>query len=210
MRQIASGIDPMAARAVEVNRRDRRLLAFARTAASIAGTAELQTVLDDVTCEARAASGAATCALIADRQWDDHPVGGPLIGAAGEPAGFRLAIGEAARCGAPFLTVGTDERRGPRIHRNLPQLIAADERFAPAAALVAAGRWESLVSLPLVVRGAPLGVLAAFYSAGHRPGDAEVSFLTAMADQAAMAVHTARLLTALEHRSSDALAPGRR
>src|SRR5690349_25179657 len=48
--------------------------------------------------------------------------------------------------------------------------------------------------MPLVMRGTKLGVINAFYVPGDDPGPGSLAFLEAMADHAAVAIHTARLL----------------
>ena len=54
--------------------------------------------------------------------------------------------------------------------------------------------WDDFVAAPLVVRDRAVGALNAYYRPGHEPDDDEIAFLTAMADQAAVAVDNARLL----------------
>ena len=51
------------------------------------------------------------------------------------------------------------------------------------------------MAVPLVVRDRAVGALNAYCRPGHEPDDDEIAFLTAMADQAAVAVENARLLT---------------
>jgi signal transduction histidine kinase len=55
-------------------------------------------------------------------------------------------------------------------------------------------RWDWFVSVPLLARGEPVGILNAFFAPGQVVGDTELQFLLAMAEQAAMAVDQAALL----------------
>jgi signal transduction histidine kinase len=67
---------------------------------------------------------------------------------------------------------------------------------------MAAFPWDTYISVPLTVRGRTLGVLNGFYPPDHDPGEAEVTFLRTMCDQAAIAVENARLLDEAEGKAA--------
>ena len=52
-------------------------------------------------------------------------------------------------------------------------------------------RWDTFVSVPLLTRGEPVGVLNAFFAPDRTVGETELGFLLAMAEQAALAVDQA-------------------
>ena len=70
----------------------------------------------------------------------------------------------------------------------------ADPRWAPLHDQLDSFDWDDFVAVPLVARDRVVGALNAYYRPGHAPDDDEIAFLTAMADQAAVAVENARLL----------------
>src|SRR3990170_8196593 len=68
--------------------------------------------------------------------------------------------------------------------------------------MIAEAAWRSVAYAPVVARDEALGTLTAFYPAGHEPTDADTAFLTAMADQVAVAVDNAQLLGELEGKAA--------
>jgi signal transduction histidine kinase len=173
----------------------RRLVAFARTAARAACAGSLQSTLDSLAAEVLDVTAAVCCAvMVADRKTGAMS----LVGAAGNPPDYVAKVEEARRRGAPLRALDAMEHRRPRVERNLRALVQDDERFAPLAPIVAERRWTSLVTVPLAMREVSLGALSAFYSDPADPVEAEVAFLEAMADQAAVAVNTALLFAEAE------------
>src|SRR5437667_6573025 len=53
--------------------------------------------------------------------------------------------------------------------------------------------WDTVVSVPLIYRNQAVGALNVFYPRGKNPSEAEIAFLTVIADQAAVAAENARL-----------------
>jgi signal transduction histidine kinase len=173
----------------------RRLVAFARTAARAACAGSLQSALDSLAAEVLDVTAAVTCAVMVA---DPKTGAMSLVGAAGHPADYVAKVEEARRRGAPLRALAVMEQRRPRVERNLRALVRDDDRFAPLAPIVAERGWTSMVTAPLVMREVSLGALTAFYSAPADPDEAEVAFLAAMADQAAVAVNTAVLFAEAE------------
>lgn len=168
----------------------RRLAAFARTAARAGCMGSLQSTLDALAAEVLSASGAVACTVIVT---DPHSGEVSVSGSAGSPRDHLQRVQEAIRRGAPLRTLATAGDRTVRVERNLGALVRDDERFAPLAPTVSEAQWTSLVSAPLVGREACLGALTAFYAATTDPDEAEVAFLSAMADHATLAVNTSLL-----------------
>ena len=170
----------------------RRLVAFARTAARAACMGSLQSTLDAVAEEVLHVTAAVTCTVIVTAPGTSEI---SVVGVAGDPREHLARVHDAMRCGAPLLTLAAAKERTPRLERDLQTLIRDDARLAPLASIVDEARWRSLVAAPLIVRDVSLGALTAYYPAPADPDEAEVAFISAMADQAAIAVNTARLLS---------------
>jgi signal transduction histidine kinase len=75
----------------------------------------------------------------------------------------------------------------------------ADPRWAPLHDIMDQPDWDSYVGVPLIVDGRTVGVLNAFCTPQEQPPTAEdVAFLVAMAEQAALAIDRAELVSAAE------------
>jgi signal transduction histidine kinase len=168
----------------------RRFVAFARTVALAACMGSLQDTLDAVAAEVLHVTAAVSCTVVVT-----DPKTGEIsvVGVAGDPGDHLERVQDAMRLGAPLLTLAAARYRVPRVERDLTELVRNDFRLAPLSPIVQKGHWRSLVAAPLIARDVSLGALTAFYAAPDDSNDAEVAFISAMADQAAIAVTTARL-----------------
>lgn len=173
----------------------RRLATFARIAEHAVGSGSLQSTLDALAREVLGATAAVSCTVIVIERSSGEIT---AAGAAGDPRDHLTRVQEAMRLGAPLQTLLAARRKDPRVERDLRALVGRDPRFAPLAPIVEEGHWQSLVAVPLIVRGVVLGVLTTYYPSASDPADAEVEFLSAMAEQAAIAVSTARLFADAE------------
>lgn len=170
----------------------RRLVAFARTTARAACMGSLQSTLDAIAAEVLHVTAAVSCTvLVTDSKTGEISV----IGAAGDPREHLARVREAMRFGAPLRTLAAARSRTPHVEHDLRTLVRNERRLAPLAAIVEEGHWRALVAVPLIVRDVSLGALTAYYPASADPDEAEVAFIGAMADQAAITVNTARLFT---------------
>ncbi len=183
----------------EIQRKERRLAAFARTASSLAYTGSLQEVLDGVAAEIIFASGAVAChILLADATTGRFR----MAGTAGHRDDYLQRWEECRQRGARLISVEAFESRHPIVRSDLQQLIGEDPRFEPMYDLLREGGWRSMAAVPLVVRDREMGVLSTFYPQGADPSDADIAFLTAMADQSAVAVDNARLIAELQGKAA--------
>jgi len=81
-------------------------------------------------------------------------------------------------------------------------LADAGVTLTPATrALVVREGYRAVLSLPILIKGAPYGALAVYWREPHTPAPAEVELMTALAGQAAIALDNARLYQAADHRS---------
>ena len=190
-------------RDVSRQRQHARLLkAFSRTSASVAFAGTLASVLDRMAEETRHATGMASCTFLLMHD-DGH------LSQAGMTADSYPGVTDYAerleRCralGAPLLSLAAFNQHEPIVARNWRQQTLADPRFEPLHEISAAATWDTLVTVPLIGRGKILGVLNGYYVADSVLQDEELEFLTAIANQAAVAVENAALLGAVERKAA--------
>jgi len=178
----------------EARQQARRLAAFAGTASSLAYAGSLQQVLDEVAAGVLPPTGAVACAIVLI---DPQTRVFRMAGTAGHRDDYLERIEQCRRLGAPLATLEAFVSRQPAVRVDLQHLVD-DPRYEPMHEAIAEAAWRSAAVVPLVARDEELGVLSAFYPAGHDPTDADVGFLTAMADQVAVTVDNAQLLADLE------------
>lgn len=177
----------------------RRLVAFTRTTARAACMGSLQSTLNAVAAEVLNVTAAVSCTLTLT----DPEAGETWIeGEAGVPPEHWSKVQAALRLGAPLLALAAAKGRSPYMERDLRRRMRDDVRLAPLAPIVEQGHWKSLVAVPMVVRDVSLGALTAYYPAPAHPDEAEVAFISAMADQAAIAVNTARLFADAQEKAA--------
>lgn len=177
---------------------DRIVAAFARAASTIACEGSLQTVLDRLAEEVLSASNATACALLLISRFEDSV---ELFGSAGYPDGFLEQINESMALRTPLVSLEAYRSRA-RVSRDMAGMLGSDPRFAPYTEMARSAGWTSIVSIPLVVREEQVGAMTVIYGDEREPDESEISFLTAMADHGAIAVHTARLLAESTQRAA--------
>jgi signal transduction histidine kinase len=182
-------VDVTAVTSDDQQRRDRMIAAFARTASSIAWQGSLQTVLDQLADEALTVSGADMCTVSLRARFGETFI---MVGASGCPEDYKERLQQARSLGAPLATENVFQT-GARFVADVGAMLE-DARFAPLADLARRARWRTLVAVPLSVRDVTVGALTAFYTPENEPDGSDMSFLAAMAEHGALAVHTARLL----------------
>lgn len=178
---------------------ERRLQAFSRTSASIAFAGRLTTVLDRLAAEVQTDTGMIACTfLLMDPDGDLRQAG-----TSGDYPGVDDYAERLKACralGAQLLSAEAFETRRPIVVEGWREQTLADSRFAPLHEISRAANWHTIAVVPLVVRGRITGVLNGYYLRGHTPTEADIAFLAAIADQAAVAVENARLLSELENK----------
>jgi PAS domain S-box-containing protein len=172
----------------------RRFTAFATAAANVAYAGSLRSTLDAICAELVETTDLAGAQTF-------------LIDASGErmrvhgaapvdrwPADFAVRLEEVRRRGAQLRSFEALEAGRPVVTRRRKAQMLADPTWEPLHDQLDSFAWEDFVAVPLVVRDRAVGALNAYYKPGHHPDDDEIAFLTAMADQAAVAVENARLV----------------
>lgn len=171
----------------------RRLTAIANVASSVAVEDSLSTTLSRLAAEILQTDG-----LVAAQVMTVSSSGRRLnvLGAAGfaETAHFFDRLEQCRAGGARLRLSEALTRRGPVVIPHRYDQIMTDPAWKPLREHLSAPRWDGFVSVPLLARGEPVGVLNVFTAPGHDLGAATTAFLVAMAEQAARAVQHASML----------------
>ena len=185
----------------EARRQERRLKAFSHTSASIAFAGRLNTVLDRLAADVRRATGMVACTfLLMDPAGELRQAG-----AAGAYPGVDDYAERLKACralGAPLLSAAAFQDRRPVVGVGWREQTLSDPRFAPLHDISRSTIWHTIAVVPLIVRDTVTGVLNGYYAKGDEPSEADVTFLMAIADHAAVAVDNARLLQQLESKAA--------
>ncbi|HZC26479.1 MAG TPA: GAF domain-containing sensor histidine kinase [Actinopolymorphaceae bacterium] len=159
---------------------------------TVADARPLQQTLDTLTASVVAATGAAACAVhLLDDDLSlaqvachdpDH-----LVGAGMAAAGSSVAQAAIAS-------------RSPIVHENVVTGSVDGHRGTYAAGQAVAA--TCLVCVPLLSRGAVLGVLWCHRPAGSRPSKLELAYLSVVAGRAAAAIDSAKLVGAAQEKAA--------
>jgi PAS domain S-box-containing protein len=179
----------------DVTEESRRIVrereALIKIASTVAIDGSLDDVLDGLAAKVVSATGALACAVLL---LEGDPPRARVAGTSGLPPDFRTGIEAAMRGGAELPSMRAAREREPIIVRDIRRFILAQPAFAPIHHIVREAAWDTLVSVPLTYRHRDVGILATYYAAGHYPDETQMTFLQAIAGQAAVAVENARLL----------------
>jgi signal transduction histidine kinase len=176
----------------------RRLAAIAQASSSVAAVGNLAATVDAVAAEVVRADQVAAVQVIT---LDDTGVRVRLLGTAGfrDTTDFIPKLQRCQELGAEvmMLRAAASSEIVTVPHRK-PQVLA-DPRWEPLHEIMDQPDWDSYVGVPLVVDGRTVGVLNAFCTPQEQPPTAEdIAFLVAMAEQVALAVDRAGLVSAAE------------
>lgn len=185
----------------EASNKERQLRAFARTASSFAYARSVTDLLNQLADEVRQATGIAACTVVlVDAETGEVRE----VGTAGGnyPDDYATRLEQARRLGAPLAVMRALTSRDPVIRRNWQSAMARDPRYAPIWQVIESSESGAFVAVPLAVRDHVIGSLIGAYRTGRDPSENEIAFLTAMADQAALAIENARLVAKLESKAA--------
>ena len=173
--------------------RERRLAAIATAASSVASKRSLVGTLEALAQEVARTDALAGVQILTVNSSGDRL---HVMGAAGfgREVNFFDKLMECRALGARLMMLDALETREPLVAPDRYDAIMRDPAWGPLHELMRHPRWDWFVSVPLLARGEPVGILNAFFAPGQVVGDTELEFLLAMAEQAAMAVDNAALL----------------
>lgn len=179
----------------EARRQQRRLAAVARAASSVADAGRLSATLDVLARAVFESTGLAAVQILT-LHGEEREL--RMMGEAGffDVENFSEKLAECRRRGAELKMLEAAVRCAPIVVLHRKPDIMRDPAWEPLHGIMGAVDWDSFVSMPLSARDLCVGVLNAFFTPGDDPGPAELEFLAAIADQAAMAVDYAGLLAA--------------
>ncbi len=115
------------------------------------------------------------------------------VGAFGLPEGSKSGLDASWRAGAPSPTIEAFRTQQPVLVPNSREFLLGNELYSPIHHLVREAVWDTSYIVPLISRGRSLGALNLLYLPGQEPGEEEKAFLSAVADQTAVAAENARL-----------------
>ncbi|WP_251829022.1 ATP-binding protein [Streptomyces sp. ATCC 21386] len=173
--------------------RQRRIAAIAQTSIALASEGSLGSILDSVARQIVQTDGlAGVQILILDSTGRELR----LMGSAGlrHWDAFLDRLLECRDRGARLCMLDTLKERKPIVVPHRWAQIREDPTWEPLHAYLGELNWDSFVSVPLMARGRPEGVLNAYFAPGQEIGGRTLEFLAAMAEQAALAVDYATLL----------------
>ncbi len=185
----------------EARQRERHLRTFAQTAASIAFAEDLSTLLNRLAEEVRHATGMYSCTFLLYDETGELQQSG-TAGDYPRAHDYSLRLRRCRDLGAPLLADEAVRQKRPIIAPGWRQRTLDDARFAPIHEFSRDAVWNTIVVVPLLVRGHVAGVFNGFYLTDDEPHEADLPFLTAIADQAAIAVDNSQLLAAAERQAA--------
>ncbi|MCO7219720.1 ATP-binding protein [Klenkia sp. PcliD-1-E] len=175
--------------------RRRRVAALARASARLAGQGSVAATLDALAREVLRADALAGVQILS---MDENGSGLRIMGSAGFPQcdDFFDRLLECGRRGARLAIFEAFGRQEPVVIPDRWAMLRDDPTWAPLRGYLSHSDWSWFASVPLTIRGRPAGVLNAYLAPGQVVGNQTLEFLTAMAEQAAVALDHADLLQA--------------
>lgn len=173
----------------------QRVAALARTAASMASDNSLEAVLEAMAGEVQASEGIAGTQIVTRAASSDQL---QLMGSAGfhhEVKKFFDLLMASQALGADLIT--TRAMRDGRqfvLPKRRDQMLR-DPTWQPLHSYVSQIEWDDFVSSPLLSRRGVVGALNVYVSVGYNVNPSMLDFLQSMADQAALAVDYATLIS---------------
>lgn len=182
----------------EPRRLAREVEALTQIASQVAFAGSLEATLDKLALSVVRATGTAACTVCLMDSGDQQF---KVFGSYGIPKDpdSDARWQEASRRGAriPALLESVQEKK-PFIavearQKALESQIFADPFLEPLRRYFQDAPWDTVASVPLISRTRAIGGLCVFYPRGKIPNQTEIAFLTAIANQAAVAAENARL-----------------
>ncbi|MGQ0568722.1 MAG: histidine kinase [Armatimonadota bacterium] len=176
----------------ETRRLAREVDALTRIASQVAFAGSLEATLDKLAQNVVHATGtvaAGVCLLDVDGRSPR------VFGSYGIPKDPEAEARwqEAVQRGARMPNLESVDQKKTLIHVNARRKLLDDPAYEPIRPYLTEAAWDTVVSVPLIYHDRAIGALNVFYPRGKTPGEAEIAFLTAIADQAAVAAENARL-----------------
>ncbi|SFK91605.1 GAF domain-containing sensor histidine kinase [Geodermatophilus ruber] len=170
---------------------ERRVSALARVAAALVVDQPLEVTIGDVVrILVESGAGVAAALHVVDQATGEIA----LLATHGLPEGYADALRAAWALGADVPATPASRDQPMQLVRDAPAQRLADPLAAPIHPYMGTAPWYSVLSLPLDSLGRHQGALHVYRPPGPDPEPEEIAFLSAVADQTAVAVENARLL----------------
>lgn len=185
----------------DTRRREREATALARAAANLTLDQPIGATLDVLVASIIESTGAEACliALVGDGTLDLR-----ALATHGFPPAYARAMEErwpvAVAKGANAARAFHDQEQ--RLLYNARAGTLADPTLAHLHPYLQAAGWDIAVFTPLVYRGRSLGIVASYHPADPPPSEAQLSLLSALTGQAAVAIENANLYYQAQERAS--------
>ncbi|MFN8558223.1 MAG: GAF domain-containing sensor histidine kinase [Dehalococcoidia bacterium] len=164
--------------------------ALARIAADLTVGRPIEETLDAVAAGIVRATTAVGCAVVLLDRATHRPY---VAGAHGLPPGHIGALEAAWAAGARSDLTPLSGHARSVVVRNARRMTLDDPLFAPLHPFVRVAAWDKVLVTPVIFRGQARGALHVYFLPDRGPTAAEIAFLGAVADLAAVAVENARL-----------------
>ena len=170
---------------------EKRVSALSKVAASLTVNQALSDTLAVIAQSVIGATPAIACSAFVMDQESGQP---RVVASSGMPADYAELIEGCWDSGVDpshqaYLT------HEPMIRRDVVANGLADPALAPLHDLLREAEWDNVAVVPLASRDRGFGSVNAYYPRGVEPSPDDIAFLRAVADQGAVAVQNARLLT---------------
>lgn len=173
---------------------EQRVAALTRIAAGLTVDRPLEATLDSLATSVVEATRAVACAVVFTESGTRTL---EVVGSHGLADGYTDALRASWRGGATSPTI-TFETKEPALIRGAPRMVLSDPLYAPLHPFVREVAWDTVYIAPLVARGEVLGSINVYYLPHPEPAEDELTFLGAVADQAAVVAENARLFAAAQ------------
>ena len=184
----------------EAEKRARQMEALSRISSTLALDQPTTRTLDAIAghvVEATRAVGCSVVLISGDIEFE-------LYGASGAVSRDLVgAMHAAIRGGAVSPTVGAWGSQKRRVVHHARTWMLEQSAYAPTHRFLEGADWENVVIVPMIYHGAALGTLNTYYPAGYEPDAEELSLVSAIADQASVAIDNRRLFAETERRARE-------
>jgi PAS domain S-box-containing protein len=179
----------------ETRRLTRNAAALSEVASTVAVAGSVEQTLDALARHVVEATGTLHCGLfLIDEKEQCIRVYGESEHYETDPREDREAWEAAIRGGAPPPGFEAVLKKEPVIIHDFGEKLLADPRFAPVHDQLREWPCATMAAFPMRYGDRIVGWMNVGYSPGRRPNDAEIAFLSTIANHAAVAAENARLL----------------
>ncbi|MGH3087458.1 MAG: PAS domain S-box protein [Rubrobacteraceae bacterium] len=178
---------------------EERVTSLAGISASLTVDQTMEATLDALAAGVVHSTAALACSVVL---MDSETGVFLLAGSHGLPEGYTDAMRASWRGGVQTPTLRVFRSRRPLLVQSARRVLLDDPLYAPLHPFVRQARWDVGYIVPLVARGEVLGAINLYYLPEQEPGEDETVFLSAVADQAAVAVENAQLFAAAQGKAA--------